>query len=180
MNRIAIIGCPGSGKSTFARALHERTGLPLYPLDNIWWKPDRTHITREAFDAALREILAKPAWIVDGNYSRTVEMRIAACDTVIFLDFDEQTCMDGIVSRVGQARADIPWTEQTLDPELVALVKGFRTEQRPAILALLDRYADGREILVFRDRTEADRWLNGLCTDKLHRIDNNAGIPEDA
>ena len=161
MKRVAVIGCPGSGKSTFARKLHEKTGLPLIHLDNIWWKPDRTHITREAFDAALREILAKPAWIVDGNYSRTVETRIAACDTVIFLDFDEQTCMDGIVSRVGENRPDMPWTEQTLDPELVALVKGFRAEQRPEILTLLKRYAD-REIRVFCTRDEAYAWLNGL------------------
>ena len=161
MKRVAVIGCPGSGKSTFARKLHEKTGLPLIHLDNVWWKPDRTHITREAFDAALREILAKSAWIVDGNYSRTVETRIAACDTVIFLDFDEQTCMEGIASRVGQAREDIPWTEQSLDPELVALVKGFRAEQRPEILTLLKRYAD-REIRVFCTRDEAYAWLNGL------------------
>ena len=161
MKRVAVIGCPGSGKSTFARKLHEKTGLPLIHLDNIWWKPDRTHITREEFDAALAEILAKPVWIADGNYSRTVESRIAACDTVIFLDYDEQTCMDGIASRVGEQRPDMPWTEQTLDAELVALVKGFRTEQRPEILTLLDRYADGRKILIFRDRVEADRWLNG-------------------
>lgn len=158
MNRIAIIGCPGGGKSTLARALHEKTGLPIYHLDNIWWKPDRTHITREAFDAALADILKKPAWIVDGNYSRTVEPRIAACDTVLFLDYDEQTCMDGIVSRVGRERPDIPWTESTLDPELVALVKGFQTEQRPAILSLLDQYRD-REIHIFRTRESADAWL---------------------
>lgn len=161
MNRIAIIGCPGGGKSTLARALHEKTGLPIYHLDNIWWKPDRTHITREAFDAALADILKKPAWIVDGNYSRTVEPRIAACDTVLFLDYDEQTCMDGIVSRVGRERPDIPWTESTLDPELVALVKGFQTEQRPAILSLLDQYRD-REIHIFRNRESAGAWLETI------------------
>lgn len=158
MKRIAIIGCPGSGKSMFARKLHEKTGLPLVHLDNIWWKPDRTHITREAFDERLAAILREDAWIIDGNYSRTIETRIRACDTVIFLDCDEQTCMDGVAARVGQARPDMPWTEQTLDPELVTLVKGFQTGQRPEITALLDRYAD-REIHIFRTRAEAYAWL---------------------
>ncbi len=159
MNRVAIIGCPGSGKSTFARKLHEKTGLPLVHLDNIWWKPDRTHITREAFDERLAVILNGDAWIVDGNYSRTVETRIAAADTVLFLDCDEQTCMDGVRMRVGQTRTDMPWTERTLDPELVALVQGFRTVQRPEILELLHRYAD-KEIRIFRTRAEADAWLD--------------------
>ena len=158
MNRVAIIGCPGSGKSTFARKLHEKTGLPLVHLDNIWWKPDRTHITREAFDERLAAILSEDAWIVDGNYSRTVETRIAAADTVLFLDYDEQTCMDGVRMRVGQTRTDMPWTERTLDPELVALVEGFRTVQRPEILELLHRYAD-KDIRIFCTRAEADAWL---------------------
>lgn len=160
-SRIAIIGCPGSGKSTFARKLHEKTGLPLVHLDNIWWKPDRTHITREEFDAALAEILKADAWIVDGNYSRTVESRIAAADTVIFLDYDEQTCMDGVKARVGQVRPDMPWTEQKLDPELVALVKGFQTGQRPQILEILDRYPD-KQVRIFQTRETADRWLESI------------------
>lgn len=169
MSRVAVVGCPGSGKSTFARALAARTGLPLVHLDNIWWKPDRTHITRDAFDAALAAELRKETWIIDGYYSRTVEARLAACDMVIFLDFDEQTCMEGIAARVGQARSDIPWTEQTIDPELVALVQDFQTEHRPKLLALLDRYAD-RDIHIFRTRVEADAWLQTIPTkeDKYH------------
>ena len=159
MKRVSIIGCPGCGKSMFAGKLREKTGLPLYHLDNIWWKSDRTHVSREAFDTALKDILNQNEWIIDGNYHRTMEMRIKACDTVIFLDFDEQTCMGGIRERVGKARPDMPWTESSLDPELVTLVKGFRTEQRPEITELLDRYAD-KEIIVFRDRGEADRWLS--------------------
>ena len=161
MNRIAVIGCPGAGKSTLARKLHKKTGLPLYHLDNIWWKPDRTHISREEFDAALAEILAKPVWIADGNYSRTVESRIAACDTVIFLDYDEQTCMDGIASRVGEQRPDMPWTEQTLDPELVAIVKTYKERNNPVLYELFRRYPD-KEVHFFRNRDEADRWLDSI------------------
>ena len=159
--RIVILGCPGSGKSMFARELRKRTGLPLVHLDNIWWKPDRTHITREAFDERLSAVLKEDAWIVDGNYSRTYEMRVAACDTVIFLDYDEDVCMRGIRDRVGKPRTDMPWTEQTLDPELVELVRRYRTENRPVLQALLARYPD-KNILVFRNRAEADAWLASI------------------
>ena len=161
MKRVIVIGCPGSGKSTFAVQLQARTGLPLIHLDNLWWKPDRTHISRDAFDAQLEAILSADAWIVEGHYHRTVETRIKACDTVLFLDYDEQTCMEGITARVGRARADIPWTEQTLDPELVALVKTFRLEQRPVLYELFERYKD-REIRIFRTREEAARWLESI------------------
>ena len=158
---ILVLGCPGSGKSTFARRLHERTGLPLIHLDRLFWLPDRTHISREAFDRRLTEMLCQPKWILDGDYNRTWEVRIRACDTVIFLDYDEALCLEGIAARVGQDRPDMPWTEQTLDPELVALVQGYRTQSRPVLLALLARYPEKRQWF-FHTRVEADRWLSAL------------------
>ena len=159
--KILVLGCPGSGKSTFARRLHERTGLPLIHLDRLFWLPDRTHISREAFDRRLTEMLCQPKWILDGDYNRTWEVRIRACDTVIFLDYDEALCLEGIAARVGQDRPDMPWTEQTLDPELVALVQGYRTQSRPVLLALLARYPEKRQWF-FHTRVEADRWLSAL------------------
>ena len=125
MKKIIILGCSGSGKSTLAFQLQEITGLPLIHLDNVWWKPDRTHISRDEFDRKLAAILAGESWIIDGDYSRTYEPRFQACDTVIFLDFSEEDCMKGITERVGKARPDIPWTEQALDPELVEQVLHF-------------------------------------------------------
>ena len=67
MQKVMIIGCPGSGKSTFARRLRDLTGLPLYYLDMLWHKPDRTNITKEEFDARLIEITGRDRWIIDGN-----------------------------------------------------------------------------------------------------------------
>ena len=161
MKRIVVTGCPGSGKSTFARNLQTITGLPLISLDNIWWKPDRTHISREEFDARLKELLQTDAWIMDGSYSRTFEPRIAACDTVILLDYDKDVCMQGIVERVGQERPDIPWTEQALDPELVAIVETYKERNNPVLCSLFERYPD-KEIHIFRTREEADAWLKSL------------------
>lgn len=158
-NRILILGCPGSGKSTFARRLGARTGLPVVHLDNIWWRADGTHVSREEFDRALDELLQGERWIMDGNYGRTMEVRLRAADTVIFLDYPEAVCLAGITARVGQPHSDMPWTETALDPELVALVQSYRRDQRPQVLSLLQRYPDKRS-LIFTSREEAARWLS--------------------
>ena len=84
MERILVIGSPGAGKSTFSRRLREETGLPLYYLDMLWHRPDRTTVEMEVFDRELGKILEKDRWIIDGNYIRTLEMRLKACDTVFF------------------------------------------------------------------------------------------------
>ena len=160
-NRILILGCPGSGKSTLARAMAARTGLPLIHLDNIWWRADGTHIPREAFDRALDDLMRGEQWILDGDYSRTYEVRVRAADTVIFLDYPEDVCMAGITARVGQERPDIPWTESTLDPELVALVQNYRQDNRPALLSLFQKYP-AKQVLTFTSREEAARWLSEL------------------
>ena len=111
MERILIIGCPGAGKSTFARRLRNLTGLPLYYLDRIFHRADRTTVTQEEFDAALQQILKTDRWIIDGNYLRTLEMRLKECDTVFFLDYPQELCLEGAASRVGTVREDMPWVE---------------------------------------------------------------------
>lgn len=156
--RILVLGCSGSGKSTFSHQLRNVTGFPLVYLDNLWWRPDRTHISREEFDCELSRILSKPEWIIDGDYSRTYEVRIRACDTVIFLDYDEEVCMRGIADRVGKVRPDIPWTEQILDPELVKQVQDYRENNRPALFALMKQYKD-KQWIIFTTRAQASQWL---------------------
>lgn len=156
--KIIIVGCPGSGKSTFAVKLQRMTGLPLIHLDNMWWNNDRTHVSRDEFDAKLNEILKTECWIIDGDYSRTYDMRIRSCDTVVFLDFDTQTCMNGITERIGKKRADIPWVEDRLDPELSELVRDYNRKNRPVLYSLFEKYP-GKHTLVFKTRSAADQWL---------------------
>jgi adenylate kinase family enzyme len=160
-HKIIVLGCSGSGKSTFSKKLQEATGLPLVHLDNIWWRSDRSHISREEFDRKLDEILQGKEWIVDGDYSRTYEIRFRSCDTVIFLDYSFDECMNGIKERVGKERTDIPWTEQSLDPELVKLVENYEKDNRPIVVSLIKKYPD-KNIFVFKSRFEADEWLRRL------------------
>lgn len=160
-HKIIVLGCPGSGKSTLSVKLHEITGLPLIHLDNFWWRPDRSHVSGEEFDGKLEEVLSGGGWIIDGDYSRTYEARFKACDTVVFLDYGTDECLEGITARVGKQRADLPWTETGIDPELVDAVRNYRNINRPAILTLLERHPD-RNRFVFGSRREADEWIGGL------------------
>ena len=163
MQKVLVIGCPGAGKSTFARRLRDITGLPLYYLDRLWHKADRTHITREEFDRVLAEWLARPAWIIDGDYSRTLPQRLEACDTVFFLDFPLEVCLAGVENRRGAQRPDMPWVEEELDAEFLQYILDFGQAQLPAIRAMLEPYRGRRQILTFRSRAGADAWLNALA-----------------
>ena len=165
MKKVIIIGCPGSGKSTFARELHARTGLPLYYLDRLYWNEDKTTVPKDEFRRRLGEVLAQELWIIDGNYKSTMEMRMAACDTVFFLDYPTDVCLAGIYARRGKVRPDMPWVETEEDGDFMEYIRQFSVECRPGILALLETYRD-RQITVFHDRAEADAYLRQLSSDE--------------
>ena len=166
MKKIIVIGCPGSGKTTFAEKLHEAIGLPLIYLDAIWHRPDKTHISRDEFDARLGEILSNDAWIIDGNYSRTVERRIAAADTVILFDLPTDVCIDGATARLGKVRPDLPWIDTSLDFNLKREIEEFRSKHLPVLYDLLCRYGEGRSVVVFKSRGEADEFIHSIVSSK--------------
>ena len=161
MKKIIVIGCSGSGKTTFAEKLRDKIGIELFYLDAIWHRPDRTHISREEYDARLSEILALDSWIIDGNYSRTIETRMAACDTVLLFDLPVEVCLEGAISRLGKARYDMPWIDTELDPKLKRDIEEFPNKNLPAIYALLDKYSD-KNIAIFKSREEADEFLANI------------------
>lgn len=165
MKRVMVIGCPGSGKSTFSRRLAEVTDLPLYPLDRLYWNPDKTTVGREEFVKRLEQVLKGEEWILDGHYAATLEMRLRACDTVILLDYPVELCLQGLGERLGRPRPDMPWVETEPDGELLAKVRAFAQESRPGLQELLARYGDKRCIRFF-SREEADAFLARLKEDR--------------
>ena len=160
MKKIIVIGCPGSGKSTVSRALRNKTGIPLYHLDMMYWNADKTTVEKSVFLERLSAVLEKDEWIIDGNYASTVELRMAACDTVIFLDYPLNVCLDGIKERLGKPRSDMPWIETEEDAEFIEFIKSYNEQQKPGMLKLFEKYCD-KNIIIFRSREQADAFLNG-------------------
>ncbi len=161
MNKVIVIGCPGSGKSVFAKALHKATDLPLFHLDMLYWNADKTTVEKAVFLERLTEVMQNEKWIIDGNYASTMEMRIQACDTVIFLDYPLDVCLDGVKQRRGTVRSDIPWIETEEDTEFIEFIKNFNIQNRPKILELLKKYSN-KNIYIFKTRKEADVFLEQI------------------
>lgn len=159
-----VIGCPGSGKSYFSKKLAELTGLPLFHLDMIWHKPDRTTYTREEFDDSLEKIVANKKWIIDGNYSRTLETRMKKCDSVFFLDLPVEDCLNSVNKRIGQSRSDMPWIEDKFDDEFKDWIINFDRDQKPTIEKLLEKYSkkSSIEVIRFNSREEVNEYLNSF------------------
>ena len=161
MNKAIVIGCPGSGKSTFSRALHALTSLPLYHLDLLKWNSDKTTVSKEVFLERLQNVLVLDKWIIDGNYGSTIELRLKECDTVFFLDYPVEVCIDGITKRQGKPRSDMPWIETEDDAEFLEFIRNYSTQSRPKVLELLNNYPQ-KDVFIFKSRKEADEYLNNM------------------
>ena len=162
MEKVIIIGCPGSGKSTFGRKLKHITGLPLYHLDMMFWNEDKTTVSKEIFIERLHEVMSNPKWIIDGNYGSSMEMRIRESDTVFFLDYPTNVCIEGIESRKGQPRSDMPWIENgNTDKDFIDFINKYNSQSRPKVISILEKYSS-KNIVVFRSRVESEEYLLAL------------------
>ena len=159
MKKVIVIGCPGSGKTTFSEKLSSAVGLPLYYLDAIWHKSDKTHISRDEFDEKLSELINLDEWIIDGNYSRTLETRLKRSDTVFLFDLPTEVCLQGATDRLGKKRCDMPWIDTELDPKLREEIEGFRTSVLPDIYSLMEKYKNQVSLTIFTDRSQADSYI---------------------
>ena len=168
--RIVVIGCSGSGKSTFSRKLHHLTGNPLYHLDKLYWLPDWELRSTEEQERIQKELVQQGEWIIDGNYQRSLPIRLALADTVFFFDYPRRLCLYRALKRVAlnrkRARPDMgEGCPERFDWEFMKFIWNFNKNNRPGLIALLDQAPTGIEIQHFRRPREAAEYLRVLGLD---------------
>jgi adenylate kinase family enzyme len=170
MRRVLILGCSGAGKSTFARCLAERTGLPLIHLDQLYWQPGWQEPTPQQWRITVERELARDAWIMDGHMGGTIPLRLRAADTAIFFDFPTRICVRRVAWRIlrgyGSVRQDMAdGCPERFDLAFLRFILGFRWTRRPGVLKALAAFEG--ELIVFRKPRDAKRFLAGLPVAEL-------------
>ena len=165
MKKVLLIGPGGAGKSTLATELGKKTGLPVVHLDSLYWKPDWIPTAREEWHSVLARVTAGDAWILDGNYGGTLEMRIAASDTIVVLDLPPWLCAWRLLERRlrfhGRPRPELPHRcNEQLSADFLWWALTYRRRRLPRLLSRL-RAAEreGKKVHVLRSRQQVPRFL---------------------
>ncbi len=167
MKKIIVIGSSGAGKSTFARRFGAATEIEVVHLDKLYWKPGWIEPSEDEWKAILVEALKGDSWIIDGNYSGTIEMRVAACDTVIFLDLPPVVCVYRILKRVavhyGKNRpAMAEGCNEQFDWKFLVWVWNYPQRSKPVIEKVLEKYKDEKTIVRLNSKKAVENFLANL------------------
>ena len=167
MQRVLVIGSGGAGKSAFAVRLGRATGLPVIHLDAAYWQPGWQEPSKDAWAARVTQLLAGAHWIMDGNYGGTLEQRLAACDTVVFLDMPRLLCIWRVLKRFvqyrGRTRPDLTaGCPEQLTWAFLSWIWTYPAQRRPRVLARLARLAPGQQALIFHSPRAVDAFFDSL------------------
>lgn len=166
MQRILIIGCGGSGKTTLAKRLGERLQLPVIHLDAYYWQPGWQPTPVDAWEQTVSELIAGEGWVMDGNYGGTLHLRLPVCDTVIFMDLPWWRCLAGVLRRrlrsLRTPRLVAPGCPDRLTWEFLHYVIAYPIARRPQLLQRLDAYRAEKNVVVLRSRKAATTYVDTL------------------
>ncbi len=168
MKRVLIIGPGGAGKSTLARRLGELTGLEVLHLDRLYWRPGWIETPKDEWRARVEALLARDSWIMDGNYGGTLDLRLAACDTVLFLDLPRALCLLRVIRRAAKYRRDTrpdmaAGCPERLTWQFLRWVWDYPRRTRPRVLEKLAALGAGTRIVRLRSPAEVEKFLADLA-----------------
>lgn len=172
MQRILVIGSGGSGKSSLARELGQILGLTVIHLDAYHWQPGWVEPPKPEWNARVAELVKGESWIIDGNYSGSLPVRLAACDTVLFLDLPRSLCVLRVTKRRlmqrWRGRPDMaPDCPEKLDLKFLGWIWDYPKRTRPKVLALIDDQGKDKTLIHLRRRRDVAMFLERLKSEKI-------------
>ncbi|MGH1283966.1 DNA topology modulation protein [Bacillus toyonensis] len=164
MKKIILIGSGGSGKSTLAKQLGNKLNIKVHHLDALFWKANWEGVPREEQRKVQKNLIKEEKWIIDGNYGRTMDLRLNAADTIIFLDIHRTICVYRAFKRIVQyrnkTRPDMgAGCEERLDLQFFKWIWEYPNKKKPAILKRLDQLSKGKEVIILKSPNKVKRFL---------------------
>jgi adenylate kinase family enzyme len=164
MKKILVIGSGGAGKSTLAHQLGQMLNIEVLHLDKFYWQPGWVEMPKSEWLKTVEELLSRNAWIMDGNYSGTLDIRIEACDTIIFLDMARTLCLWRVLKRVlmyrNQSRPDMAeGCRERFSLDFILWIWNYSSRTRPKIVRMLESNHEEKKIVWLRSQSDVKRFL---------------------
>ena len=167
MKKIALIGSGGSGKSTLARRLGGKLNIEVYYLDALFWKPNWTPTSKEEQRKVQNELVKREEWIIDGNYNGTMDIRLNAVDTIIFVDISRVICIYRVLKRMiqyrGKSRPDMAeGVNERLDFDFLKWVWDYPKTKKPVVLKKLKQLPNDKKVIILKSPREVQLFLDNV------------------
>ncbi|MFN2513084.1 MAG: DNA topology modulation protein [Pyrinomonadaceae bacterium] len=167
MKKILVIGSGGAGKSTFAKRLGRNLKLEVIHLDSLYWSPGWVEMPKDKWREIVEELVKGDSWIIDGNYGGTLDLRLAACDGVVFLDVPRWICVGRVLKRVARyrkgRRPDVAaGCPERVNAEFLKYIWDYPRKRKPRLLEKLKSYSQTRKVTILRSQAEIESFLANL------------------
>lgn len=164
MQRILVIGCSGGGKSTLARKLGAKLGIPVVSLDGIWWQPGWVPLGHEKFRPLVEKMVEAESWIIEGNYSDTFPLRLARADTVIWIDRPRLMSFARAFGRFLKLRGTVreemgEGCPEKFDLEFARYIWTYNRAVAPRMAAMIREHGSHADLIRLRNDSEIATFL---------------------